>query len=80
MAYGPCLYSFQNVSHFSCLFLLDIPYDRKKKTLRLRSSVRIVISNITGAKFDPNTEGRVGKLIIVEKLKLLFFFNQDLDM
>ena len=52
----------------------------KKKTSRLRSSVRIVISNITGAKFDPNTEGRVGKLIIVEKLKLLFFVYQDLDM
>lgn len=48
----------------------------EKKTSRLRSSVRIVISNITGAKFDPNTEGRVGKLIIVEKLKLLFFFTK----
>ena len=67
---------FQNVSHFSCLFLLDIPYDRKKKTSRLRSSVRIVISNITGAKFDPNTEGRVGKIDYRWEVEVAVFFTK----
>ena len=32
---------------------------------RLRSTVRIVIFNITGAKFDPNTEGKLDRPVVL---------------